>query len=81
MTPTQDLEPDSSPQAEGPVTVHLPERVAHLHDDVMIRDLSRPYGYLSLTARAAELLPETEARAGSWGCELLIGCRAIEPSY
>ncbi|MDQ1052041.1 hypothetical protein QFZ76_010366 [Streptomyces sp. V4I2] len=36
MTPTQDLELDSSPQAEGPVTVHLPEYVAQLHDDVMI---------------------------------------------
>lgn len=28
-----------------------------------------------------ELSPETEDRAVSWGHELLIGCRATEPSY
>jgi len=28
-----------------------------------------------------ELCPETEVRAVSWGHELLIGCRAIEPFY
>jgi len=28
-----------------------------------------------------ELCPETDVRAVSWGHELLIGCRAIEPFY
>ena len=30
---------------------------------------------------SCELCPETEARAVSWGHELLIGCRACEPFY
>jgi hypothetical protein len=47
-----------------------------------VKIVFRAVGSVTSSCNASpELCPETDVRAVSWGHELLIGCRAIEPFY
>lgn len=62
MTPTQDSEQDSCPQAEGPAAVHPRRaRVDHCRVGIHDRDPSPPYEHPLLNTRATELSPKTGA--------------------
>jgi hypothetical protein len=78
------LKPGAGPLSTdcGSGAVHLVRRGVLSPGGVPVKIVFRAVRTVASSCNPSpELFPETDVRAVSWGHELLIGCRAIEPFY